>query len=99
MAQDVANHLRVDAGIDLPSRVTVAKHMCTKYKCVDSGLARIATDALTDRTAGEWRVGHSGCQEHPPRRHASWAFCLQRERQRLGLSGRYRTPATPDARS
>src|SRR5206468_3133192 len=84
MAQDVANHLRVDAGIDLPSRVTVAKHMCTKYKCVDSGLASIETDALTDGTAGEWRVGYCRVQENSPRLDVRWTFCLKVDSQRLG---------------
>ena len=84
MAQDVANHLRVDAGIDLPGRVTVAKHMCTKYKCVDSGLASIETDALTDGTAGEWRVGYCRVQENSPRLDVRWTFCLKVDSQRLG---------------
>ena len=52
MAQNVADHLRVGADVNLSGRVTVAKHMRTKYGHIDSGLASIVTDTMADAAAG-----------------------------------------------
>jgi hypothetical protein len=53
MTQNVADHLWIRTGVDLPGRVTVTEGVRANHVSVDADSMCVLTDAMTNGTAGE----------------------------------------------
>ena len=81
MAQNVADHLHVGSGVNLPAGMAVTEGVSANHRGGHSGSTGVQTDAMTNGAAGDRLVWHSRRQKNPPRLSVGRTFRLKIGRQ------------------
>ena len=82
MSQDLADHLEVRSGIDLPARVAVPKRVGPDHLRYNTCLPCIEPDAMSNGPTGYGLVGHPLTQEHASDALRWWSLPTQVRGQR-----------------
>lgn len=77
MTQNIAEDFEVRATVDLSAGVTVAKHMCSKRRCLDPGETGVKANPMADGAACKRFMRQPCVQEDQPSFGMTWPFKLK----------------------